>query len=157
MNLNRMMLGLSVALAFVAAGCGGDDPLASTWTNTSCFGSKATPEGIKSCSTALTFTNDLAFSLKAEEFSEPATAKAPGCTTTRHVDGQTWSTDGTTFTLTGTGKATMERSSCVNASDEFKAVATTDIAVPAGRTDYVITDDTTLTITKGPLAGTYNR
>jgi hypothetical protein len=151
-----MMLGLSVALAFAAAGCGGDDPLTGTWTNTACFGEKATPAGIKSCSTELTFTADLAFSLKAKAFSEPATATAPGCTTTRSVDSQTWSTDGETFTLAGNGKATTERSSCVNASDEFKAVTTTDIAVAAGASGYVITDNS-LTIAKGDLAGTYTR
>jgi hypothetical protein len=156
MILNRMMLGLSVALAFAAAGCGGDDPLTGTWTNTACFGVKATPEGIKSCSTELTFTADLAFSLKAKAFSEPATAMAPGCTTTRSVDGQTWSTDGTSFTLEGDGKATTERSSCVNATDEFKSMATTDIAVASRASGYVITDNS-LTISAGDLAGTYTR
>ncbi len=48
----------------------------------------------------------------------------------------------------------MARSSCVNATDEFKATPTTDIAVPTGGSAYVITDNS-LTIDKGPLAGTY--
>ncbi len=154
MMLNRMALGLSVALVFAGAGCGGDDPLTGTWSNATCFGAKTTPEGIKSCSTALTFTADLEFSVKTQQFSEPATATAPGCTTTRTVDGQTWSTDGTAFALEGTGKVMMERSSCVNATDEFKPMATADLAAPTGGSDYVISDKT-LTIAKGPLAGAY--
>ena len=81
---------------------------------------------------------------------------APGCTTTRSVDGQTWSTDGDTFTLAGEGKATMERSSCVTASDEFKSMPTTSIAVKSGASGYVITDNS-LTIATGALAGTYTR
>jgi hypothetical protein len=149
-----MALGLSVAMLLAVAGCGGEDPLTGTWSNSTCFGSASTPAGIKSCTTALTFTTDLAFSLKAEQFSEPATAMAPGCTTTRLVEGQTWSTDGDTYTLAGTGKPTMARSSCVNATDEFKAVATTDVAVPTGGSAYVITANS-LSITSGPLAGTY--
>ena len=139
---------------FAGAGCGGDDPLTGTWSDATCFGAKTTPEGIKSCTTALTFTADLAFSLKAEQFSEPGTATAPGCTTTRTIEGQTWSTDGTAFTLAGTGKAMMERSSCVNATDEFKPLATTELVAPSGGSEYVI-DNKTLTIAKGPLAGTY--
>lgn len=156
MILDRMMLCLSVALAFAAVGCGGEDPLTGTWTNTACFGVKATPAGVKSCSTELTFTADLGFSLQAKAFSEPATAMAPGCTTTRSVTGQTWSTDGETFTLVGKGKATTERSSCVNASDEIKVVSTTDIAVAASASGYVINSNS-LTIAKGDLAGTYTR
>lgn len=143
-------------MVFAGVGCGGDDPLTGNWKNTACFGVKATPEGIASCSTQLKFTTDLAFTLEAKQFSEPATVKAPGCTTTRIVDSQTWSTDGEVFTLAGAGKATMERSSCVNASDEFKAVATTDIGVVASSSGYVIVEDS-LTIATGPLAGTYTR
>ena len=156
MILNRMALGLSVAMMFAGVGCGGDDPLAGAWTNAACFGNKAMPAGIKSCSTELNFTNDLAFSLKSKEFSEPATAMAPGCTTTRSVDGMTWSTDGDTFTLAGEGKATMERSSCVTPSDEFKSMPTTSIALKSGASGYVVTDNT-LTIATGGLAGTYTR
>ena len=154
MILDRMALGLSVAMMFAGVGCGGEDPLTATWSNTSCFGFKGTPVGMKSCSTQLTFTADLAFSLEAKQFAEPATAVGPGCTTTRKVQGQTWSTDGTSFTLGNTGKATTERSSCVNASDEFKAVATKDIEVASGTTAYAITDNS-LNIPSGPLAGTY--
>ncbi len=156
MILDRMALGLSVAMMFAGVGCGGEDPLTATWSNTSCFGSKGTPEGIKSCTTELHFTTDLAFSLEAKQFSQPATAMAPGCTTTRRVDGQTWSTEGTSFTLADTGKATTERSSCVNAADEFKAAPTTDIGVASGTFAYVITDKS-LSISTGPLAGTYSR
>ncbi len=156
MFLDRMALGLSVTMVLALAGCGGDDALTSSWSNSSCFGSKTTPEGIKECKTSLSFTDDLMFSVKAEQFSEPATATAPGCTTTREITGQTWSTDGTTFTLEGTGKATMGRSSCVNATDELKAAPTTDIAVPTGGSGYVITDNS-LTIATGPLAGTYTK
>ena len=154
MFLNRMALGLSVAMVFAGVGCGGDDPLTGTWSNDSCFGAKTTPEGVKSCKTSLTFSNELAFELKAEQLSEPATAVAPGCTTTHLVKGQTWSTDGTTFTLDGSGDATMERTSCVNAADELKAAPTTAITAPRGDSGYVITDNS-LTIAAGPLAGTY--
>ena len=154
MFLDRMALGLSVAMVFAGVGCGGDDPLTGTWSNDTCFGAKTTPEGIKSCKTSLTFTNELTFTLKAEQISEPATATNPGCTTTRMVDGQSWSTDGNTFTLEGSGKATMERTSCVNTVDNLKAAPTTDIAVAAGGSGYVITDNS-LTIAAGPLAGTY--
>jgi hypothetical protein len=156
MSLNRMALGLSVTMMLIGAGCGGDDPLTSTWSNTTCFGSATMPEGIKDCKTTLTFNADLTFSLQAQQFSEPATATNPGCTTTRLIEGQTWSTDGTSFTLASTGKATMERTSCVNATDENKPVATTDIAVPTGRAEYVITD-TSLTIASGALKGTYTQ
>ncbi|MEO5729529.1 MAG: hypothetical protein ABI134_02140 [Byssovorax sp.] len=143
-------------MVLAIAGCGGDDALTGSWSNTACFGTKTKPEGIKDCKTSLTFTDDLKFSLKAEQMSEPATAMAPGCTTTRLVEEQTWSTDGESFTLEGAGKATLARSSCVNASDEFPATATTDIVVPAGRSGYVITDNS-LTIAAGPLAGTYTK
>jgi hypothetical protein len=156
MFLNRMALGLSVAMVFAGVGCGGDDPLTGSWTNTACFGAKATPDGVKSCTTTLSFTNELAFSLKSEQFSEPATAVAPGCTTTRLVEGQSWSTDGDTFTLAGGGKATLARSSCVNATDEFPATTTTDIAIPSAGSGYVITDNS-LTIAAGLLAGTYTK
>lgn len=143
-------------MMLIGAGCGGDDPLTGSWSNSTCFGSTNMPEGIKDCKTSLTFSADLTFSLDAQQFSEPATATNPGCTTTRKIEGQTWSTDGTSFTLESTGKATMERSSCINATDESTAVATTDIAVPTGRAEYVITD-TSLTIASGPLKGTYTR
>lgn len=143
-------------MALVGLGCGGDDPLTGTWSNSECYGSKALPEGIKSCSMEVTFNADLTFSLKTEQLSEPATAVAPGCTTTRLVAGQTWSTDGSTYDLAGTGKATLERSSCVNNTDELKAAPTTDITIPTGRSGYTITD-TSLTIASGALAGTYTK
>src|SRR5512132_341140 len=148
MFLNRMTLGLSFAMVLAGVGCGGDDPLTGSWSNDSCFGVKTMPEGVKSCRTSLTFTNELTFELKAEQVSEPATAMAPGCTTPRLITGQTWSTDGTSFTLEGPGKATMERTSCVNATDELKAAPTSDIAIPTDRSGYVITDNS-LTIASG--------
>lgn len=156
MILTRIALGLSIATMLASTGCGGDDPLTGTWKNTGCFGVSATPAGIKSCTTELSFPTDLNFSLKAEQFSEPATATAPGCTTTRKVSGQTWSTDGDNVAIEGTGAATLARSSCVNATDEFAEAATTDISVGAGTAAYVITGDS-LSIATGPLAGTYTR
>ena len=72
------------------------------------------------------------------------------------MKGQTWSTDGQSLTLVGTGRATTERSSCVNGTDEFKAFATTEIGVPSGASAYAITDNS-LSIATGPLAGTYKR
>src|SRR5512132_1460637 len=120
MTLNRMPLCLSVAMVLAVAGCGGDDPLTGTWSNDTCFGSSTRPAGVEKCKTSLTFNDDLTFSIKSEELGMPATAAAPGCTTTREITGQTWSTDASTFTLAGAGRATIERSSCVNEKDEFK-------------------------------------
>ena len=156
MILNRMALGLSVAMVLAAAGCGGKDPLTGTWSNDSCYGSTTTPEGVKSCKTSLMFNDDLTFSIKAEELAMPATATAPGCTTTREITGQTWSTDARTFTIAGTGKATVERSGCVNDKDEFKAAPAADMNIPSGTAPYTLVDKS-LTIESGPLKGTYTR
>ncbi len=156
MILNRMALGLSAAVALSVVGCGGDDPLTGTWSNDTCHGTSGKPEGIDHCKTSLTFKDDLTFSIKAEQTSMPATAKAPGCTTTSAITGQTWSTDSTTFTLEGTPKATLERSSCVNAQDEFKAALAPDVETPSGEAKYTIVNKS-LTIESGPLKGTYTR
>jgi hypothetical protein len=157
MILNRMALGLSVAVALAVVGCGGHDPLTGTWSNDSCFGSSTMPAGVDECKTSLTFNDDLTFAVKAEETAKPATATGPGCTTTRRIEGQTWSTDASTFTLAGSGKATIERSGCVNDKDEFKVGPTTDMNIPGGSSKYTIVDDKSLTIESGPLKGTYSR
>jgi len=86
----------------------------------------------------------------------PATAAAPGCTTTRVVTGQTWSTDSSTFVLNGTPKATIERSSCVNNRDELKVGPTTDMDMPTGEAKNTVLEKS-LTIESGPLKGTYMR
>jgi hypothetical protein len=156
MILNRMALGLSVATVLAVAGCGSEDPLTGTWSNESCFASSTKPAGVEKCKTSLKFNEDLTFSIKAEEIAMPATATAPGCTTTREIKGQTWSTDASTFTLAGAGKATIERSSCVNAKDEFQAAPTIDMDIPTGTSKYTIVDES-LTIESGPLKGTYTR
>ena len=156
MILNRMALGLSIAMVLAVAGCGGDDPLTGTWSNDSCYGSSAKPTGVEECKTSLKFSDDLTFELRSEEVAMPATATAPGCTTTREIKGQKWSTDGKTFTLEGTGKATVERTNCVNATDEFQAAPTPDIKIPTGSSPYTIVDES-LTIQSGPLKGTYTR
>jgi hypothetical protein len=156
MILNRMALGLSAAMVLAVTGCGGEDPLTGTWTNNSCFGSATKPAGVEECKTSLTFSDDLTFSLKSEEEAMPATATAPGCTTTREIKGQSWSTDGKTFTLVGTGKATIERSNCVNETDEFQAAPTPDMKMPTGSATYTIVDES-LTIESGLLKGTYTR
>jgi hypothetical protein len=156
MMFNRITLGLSLVLGLAVVGCGGDDPLTGTWTNTTCYGSTSLPDGIESCTTALTFSADLAFALEAKQFSEPATVVNPGCTTLRAVKAQTWSTDGDTFSLAGTGTATMERSSCVTPTDESQPAATSDISIPKGSSAYTIAGDA-LTIASGSLAGTYKR
>lgn len=156
MILNRMALGLSAAVALSVIGCGGEDPLTGTWSNDSCYGTSGKPEGIEKCKTSLTFKDDLTFSIKAEQFSMPATATAPGCTTTSEITGQRWSTDSTAFTLEGTPQATLARSSCVNERDEFKASAAPDVDMPGGSANYTIVDKS-LTIESGPLKGTYTR
>jgi hypothetical protein len=161
MKFNTIAIGFSLVSGLAAAGCGNgvaSDPLAATWTNASCFGSSSKPADVASCSVELTFTNDLKIELRADEISLSATATNPGCTTTRIVQGQKWSTDhaADTFTVTGTGAATMQRSSCVNKSDDQPAVATTDIAIPLGDTTYAISGST-LTVSTGGLKGTYTR
>ncbi|MEO5729528.1 MAG: hypothetical protein ABI134_02135 [Byssovorax sp.] len=156
MILNRMALGLSAAMVIAVTGCGGEDPLTGTWSNDSCYGSTSKPAGVEECKTSLTFSEDLTFSLKSEEKAMPATATAPGCTTTREIEGQRWSTDGKTLTLEGAGKATVERSSCVNDKDEFQAGPTPDMKIPTGSAKYTIVDDS-LTVETGLLKGTYAR
>jgi hypothetical protein len=161
MKLQMIILGTSLVAAF-AAGCGGNgvasDPLASTWSNESCFGASSKPADIESCSVALTFSDDLSIDLEARWLSLSATATNPGCTTTKRVTGQTWSTDhgANTFTVSGKGDATMERSDCVNDADNQAAATTTEIAIPTGDTSFEINADT-LTISAGALAGKYTR
>jgi len=160
-NTRKIVIGFSLAAGLAITGCGNgvaDDPLAGTWSNKDCFGSSSTPADVESCSTALMFTNDLDVQLTASWISRSATKTNPGCTTTRVVTGQQWTTDhGTgTFTVTGAGTATMERSHCVNSVDNVAATETTDISIPTGDTDYTISGNT-LAVQSGPLKGTYKR
>jgi len=155
-------LAFSLLASFGLAACGStdavDDPLAGTWTNAECFGVSSKPADIESCSTELTFTDALEISLQTEWVSLAATETNPGCTTTRIASGQTWSTshaDGT-FTVSGNGSATSERSNCVDPADDSPAASTTDIAIPSGDQDYELSGDT-LTITSGALKGVYTR
>lgn len=161
MNLHSIALASSTLALLALQGCGNgvaDDPLTGTWSNTACFGSSSVPSDVASCSVTLTFSDGLDIQLKATWISLAATATNPGCTTTRLVQGQTWSADhdANTFTVSGDGTATMERSDCVNAEDNQSAVATTDIAIPSGDTTYSISGNT-LTVTTGALKGTYSR
>jgi hypothetical protein len=118
------------------------------------------PEDVEECSTTLTFTDALTVDLQADWLSLPATADYPGCTTTELVTGQTWSTqagkDNDTYTISGNGVATMERTGCVNDADNSEPVATSDISIPEGEADYQISGDT-LTILTTSLAGSYTR
>lgn len=159
MKLIRMALGLSLGSVLAVTGCGrsgADDPLAGTWSNTACFGSESTPADIAGCSVALTFTNDLDIELKAEWMSRPATLTHPGCTTTKRVTGQRWSTNSELLAVTGRGDATIERANCVNMEDDMSATSTSDISIPTGDIKYQISNDK-LTILSGSLAGMYTR
>lgn len=160
MKLQMILLGTSLLASF-AAGCGNgvaSDPLASTWNNESCFGSSSKPADVESCTVTLTFGDDLNVDLEARWISLAATATNPGCTTKKRVTGQTWSADhaANTFTVSGKGEATMERTDCVNDADNQAAAATTEIAIPSGDTSFEINADT-LTITSGALSGKYTR
>ena len=162
MTLSRMVLGLSLVGALALAGCGSTgsavDPLTGTWSNATCFGSTSAPSDIASCSVALSFTADLNFELTAAWVSMPATSMYPGCTTTKRVTGQQWSTDGATPTGTldvaGAGTATVERSGCVNSVDDLQAMPATDISIRPGNMQYQIVDGK-LTILSSDLAGSY--
>ena len=159
MKLNRMTLRLSLGALLALSGCessGPDDPLTGTWSNTSCFGSTTTPADVEKCTTALTFTTGLDIELKAVWFSMPATATNPRCTTTREVTGQKWSTDAATFTVTGSGSATIKRTNCVNQTDDLSASPTSGISIPGGGARYQISNNT-LTVLSGDLAGTYTK
>lgn len=163
MMLPRMILGLSLCGALALAGCGtgsgADDPLTGSWSNATCYGSTSTPSDVASCSVTLSFTATLDVELTAAWISMPATAMYPGCTTTKRVSGQRWSTDAAsptaTLTVTGDGGSTVERTSCVNAADNLAAMATTDISIPSGDTEYQIVDGK-LTILSSNIAGTYS-
>jgi len=159
--MKLQMIAIGTLLAASLAGCGNgvtSDPLAGTWSNQSCFGTSSKPADIESCSIALTFSEDLSIMLEARWISLAATATNPGCTTTRMVVGQTWSADhgADTFTVSGTGEATTARTDCVNDVDNQEAVATKEIGIPLGDTDYEINGDT-LTVSSGALAGKYTR
>lgn len=160
-KLSNIALGLSLASVLAMAGCGNgvaDDPLAGTWSNTSCFGSATKPTDIASCRSELMFSNDLEIELTATRISLAATAMYPGCTTTKMVTGQQWyvehETD--TVTITGEGASTIERTDCVNTSDNLDERPTTDISIPAGDTIYVVANNK-LTVQSGALQGTYTR
>lgn len=161
MTHTRMFLGLSLVGALALTACGGTtaaDPLTGTWSNTSCYGTSSTPVSIASCSVVVSFSADLNVDLTVAWVSMPATATYPGCTTTKRVTGQQWSTDSalptSTMTVTGAGAATVERTGCVNATDNMDATATSDISITSGDTEYQISG-TTLTIMSGSVAGTY--
>ena len=161
MKLNKLALGLSLVSLIAIAGCGSDaanDPLAGTWSNTSCYGTSTKPADVESCKTELTFSNDLNVNLKAEWVSLAATAMYPGCTTTKAATGQQWSADHAkdTFTVMGKASATMERTNCVNATDDLSPAATTDLSIPSGDTTYTLSGDT-LTVQSGSLKGAYTR
>jgi hypothetical protein len=161
MKFDKTTIGFSLVSLIAMAGCGNgveDDPLAGTWSNTDCYGVSSKPADIESCNTELTFGNDLTIELTAERISLAATSITPGCTTTRLVTGQQWSTDHgrDTFTVTGDGAATIERTNCVNEADNMEATATTDVSIPNGDSIYTLSGDT-LSVKSGLLAGAYTR
>jgi len=161
MKFKQVALGLSVVSLVAIVGCGTDaesDPLTGSWSNTNCFGSTTKPSDIESCTTVLRFTSDLEVELEATWVSLAATATTPGCTSTKLVKGHQWSTDHAkdTFSVTGTGEATLERTKCVNETDNMAPTATSDFRIPSGATKYTLSDDT-LTISEGPLKGVYTK
>lgn len=165
MILRRIAIGSSLLASLAMAGCAGekgdgmnDDPLVGNWSNDTCYGSEMVPEGIESCSTELNLKDDLEVELVTEEVSLPATEKLPGCTTTRRITGQRWSTDHATntLTITGTGNATLERKGCVHEEDNRAAEPTGDIELRPGKMKYELRGDS-LKILDGSLAGTYSR
>ncbi len=160
MKLNQVAFGLSLVSLFAIAGCtdAADDPLAGAWSNDKCFGTASKPADIESCTTELSFSNELEVELEATWVSLSATATNPGCTATKLVTGQQWSTDHAedTFTVSGTGTATLERAKCVNDADNLAATATSDINIPSGDTTYTLSGDT-LTVSSGSLKGVYTR
>lgn len=160
---HRFLLSASIFAVLATVGCGNgpDDALTGTWTNTSCYGSAVMPANIQRCSLQLAFGADLTVTLIDSRQSQPATQMYPRCTITRRVSGQRYSTsDGTssrmTVTITGVGMATLERSGCANPDDNVGAMSETFDAVPNGPITYQLNADT-LTITAGPLAGSYSR
>lgn len=161
MKLNQLAIGLSLVSLCAIAGCGTDaenDPLTGSWSNTNCFGTATKPADIESCTTELSFSSDLYVELEATWISLSATATNPGCTSTKLVTGQQWSTDHAedTFSVTGTGASTLERTKCINDTDNLEPAATSDIKIPSGDTKYTLSDDT-LTISSGTLKGAYTR
>jgi hypothetical protein len=161
MKFNNIALGLSFMSLIAVAGCGSsadDDPLTGTWSNSNCYGADSKPADIESCNTELTFGGDLEIELMAERISLAATATNPGCTTTRVITGQQWSTNHEegTFSVDGSGSATIERTDCVNEADNMDESSTKDVSISAGEAEYTLSDDT-LIVKSGSLAGTYTR
>jgi hypothetical protein len=158
---NGITIGLSFLSMLGMAACGSsasDDPLADSWSATSCYGSSSKPADVESCYTELTLGDDLTVELKAEQISLAATASNPGCTTTWRITGQQWSTDHVTETLTVTGKGatTVERAGCINEANDKEAAATSDLSIAEGSGTYTINENS-LAIESGPLKGTYTR
>lgn len=162
MQLNSTsILSLALTTMLSLSGCGQDsDPLVGSWSNGTCYGTDAIPEGIEECSVTLTFTDALDIELTAEWLSMPATADFPGCTTTETVTGQTWSTESgdatETLTVSGSGSAALERTGCVNEADNVSPTSTTGISIPNGEAKYEISG-TTLTVLDTSLEGAYER
>jgi len=164
MKYARIASASSLVLTLALAGCGSStapapmDPLTGAWTNATCFGSTSMAPDISSCSVTLTFTSSLDLSLTAAWLSRPATASYPGCTTTKRVTGQRWSTRVVrgmdVFTVTGTGTSTVERTGCVNATDDLGATPVTDISIDSGDIGYLLSNNE-LTVLSSNVAGTY--
>lgn len=161
MNRNGITIGLSFLSLLAIAACGSaasDDPLADTWSSTSCYGASSKPADVESCYTELTLGDDLTVELKTEQLSLAATSSNPGCTTTWLITGQQWSTDhvSETLTLKGKGATTVERAGCIHEADDKEAAATSDLSIAEGSGTYTINEDS-LAIESGPLKGTYTR
>lgn len=158
MVLSRLPILLVLTALVTTTGCASSDPLAGTWSNATCFGMDATPADIESCAVTLTFTDALDVELQPDWVSLPATANYPGCTTTKLITGQTWSTRHAStlevLTVSGNGSATVERTGCVNATDDMAATATATISLSPGDSNHQLTDGS-LTFLTGDLVGTY--
>jgi hypothetical protein len=142
---------LPLLATLALAGCGGD-PLVGTWRSTS-FPGGMRPEWITSYQSEITFNSNMTASGVTTTVYAASSPVHPGCTEIRRSTGSTWmtSTSGSTMTLTigGTSTDTVERTGCVNASENQTPMTntTTSESRISGLTYTIMGNVLTLTIT----------